>query len=166
MPILPADWSRILAVETPLLELLARSGLLYLGILALMRILPRRTGGEVAHMDLIFMLLIAQAAALSFGDYQSVTEAFIVILGLVAFDYVTNFLSFRLKWFERMVSHRPLPIIENGGKNAANLRREFITHDELLAHLRQQGFTDVEQVKLAMIEGNGKISFIAVNQNQ
>ena len=39
-------------------ELLVRGTVLYVGILVLMRIMPRRTGGELAIMDLVFVLLI------------------------------------------------------------------------------------------------------------
>jgi uncharacterized membrane protein YcaP (DUF421 family) len=68
MELLPDSWSRVFAVETPLLELIARGTVLYFGILIFMRFMPRRTGGELATMGLVFLLLIAEAAAHALGD--------------------------------------------------------------------------------------------------
>ena len=50
MELVPSDWLKVFAPETPILELIARAFVLYLGILAFMRVLPRRTGGEVARI--------------------------------------------------------------------------------------------------------------------
>jgi uncharacterized membrane protein YcaP (DUF421 family) len=74
MELLPDSRSRVIAVETPLLELIARGTVLYFGILILMRFMPRRTGGELATMDLVFLLLIAEAAAHALGDYTTVAD--------------------------------------------------------------------------------------------
>ncbi len=43
---------------------------------------------------------------------------------------------------------------------AANLRRELMTRDELMAQLRKQGIEDVGQVKGAWIEADGSVSVI------
>ena len=55
MELVPPDWLKVFAPDAPLLELVARAAVLYLAILAFMRVLPRRTGGEVARMDLLFI---------------------------------------------------------------------------------------------------------------
>jgi uncharacterized membrane protein YcaP (DUF421 family) len=43
-----------------------------------------------------------------------------------------------------------------------NLRQEFITPDELLSQLRQQGIDKLSEVKQAFLEGDGQISVIRV----
>jgi uncharacterized membrane protein YcaP (DUF421 family) len=158
--LLPTDWGEMFRIETPVVELLIRAMLLYLCILAFMRILPRRTGGEIAHMDLIFMLLIAEAAAHSLGDYSSISEGLIVIAVMMGLNYLLNFLSFRVPAIERLISPPPLEIVRDGTGIRENLAREFITEDELLTHLRQNGITELSAVKLAMVEGKGKVSII------
>ncbi len=79
MELLPDDWSGVFASDTPLLELVARGSALYFGVLVFARVMPRRTGGELAMMDLIFVLLIAEAAAHTLSDYSSVVDGMIVI---------------------------------------------------------------------------------------
>ena len=40
------------------------------------------------------------------------------------------------------------------------MRREFITHEELMSHMREQGIENVSNVKQACMEGDGRISII------
>ena len=61
MKLFSADWSRVFAPDTPLLELVARGTVLYLALLILMRLMLRRSSGDLAMMDLIFLLLLAHS---------------------------------------------------------------------------------------------------------
>src|SRR5690625_7247672 len=80
MTFIPDDWAGIFQLDTAFLELFVRSSALYFGILALMRLMPRRAGGELATMDLVFVVLIAQAAAQALGDYSSISGALVIIV--------------------------------------------------------------------------------------
>ena len=161
MELIPADWLGVLALETPLLELLARGSILYFGILVITRLMPRRTGGELAMMDLIFVLLIAEAAAHALGEYSSVADGIFMIATLMGWNYLINSLSYRMPFIERLVSSSPLQVIRNGELLRRNMRREFLTEEELMSRLREEGISDVKAVKSAHIEGNGKISVVS-----
>jgi uncharacterized membrane protein YcaP (DUF421 family) len=156
----PADWLLIFAPATPILELIARGTALYFGILVLIRLMPRRTGGELAMMDLVFVLLIAEAAAHALGDYQSVADGIIMIATLMSWNFLVNALSNRVPLVERFVSSPPLQVIQDGQLLRRNMRREFVTEEELISHLRQHGVDSVADVKTAYVEGNGKITVI------
>ena len=90
MILLPPDWSAVLTLETALIELLARATLLYFGFLTLVRLMPRRTGGEIATMVLIFVLLIAEAAAHSLGDYTSLADGGVLIAAFMGWNWLIN----------------------------------------------------------------------------
>lgn len=154
------DITKLFQLETPVFELVFRGSVLYLAILFLMRILPRRTGGELAIMDLIFIFLIADAAAYSLGGYQSITGGLIVILTLMFWNFTLNWLSYYIPFIEKLISAPPLPIIKNGNLISRNMRREYITEDELMDHLRKEGIETIEQIKMAYVEGDGKITII------
>lgn len=158
---LMVDFEVLFKIETAILELVIRGSVMYLGILLLFRVLPRRTGGEMAMMDLIFVLLIAEAATHSLGGYSSITEGFIVIGTMMAWNYLFNYLSYHSSFVEKLVSPPPLQIIKNGKLLKRNMRREYLTEEELTDHLRLEGIDDVGEVKAAYVEGDGKISVIA-----
>ncbi|MDO5369505.1 DUF421 domain-containing protein [Paracoccus sp. (in: a-proteobacteria)] len=147
-------------LETPLLELMARGAFLFILFMGLFRLLPRRTGGELAPMDLVFLLLVTEAAAHSLGDYTSLADGTVMILTLIALNYLTNRLSFHFPWFERVAEHSPLQIIKDGKTIPRNLRKELITPEELMGHLRLNGVGDISQVISAHVEGDGRLSVV------
>lgn len=162
---LPDAWSDLFVVETPVLELAVRGTILYFAILVLLRFMPRRIGGELATMDLIFVLLIAEAASNGFGLYTSVSEGLILVLVLIGWDYVINVASYRFRFIEKLVSSPPIQVIRDGRLLRRNMRREFLTEEELMGSLRQQSIASVSEVKAAYIEGEGAVSIIKYKDN-
>lgn len=156
--LVPADWAEMFAIDTPLLELALRGSALYLTILVLMRLMPRRTGGELATMDLIFLLLIAESASNAFGDYRSVTEGLFLVGVLMLWNFGVNAASYRFRCIERLVSAPPVQVVRDGKMLRRAMRREFVTEEELMSALRQQGVSTLDQVRSATIEGEGAIT--------
>lgn len=156
------DLKELFIIESPILTLILRGTILYLGILFLIRLLPRRTGGQLEVLDLIFILLITEAASHALGDYTSLTEGFIVILTLVAWSFLINVLSYHFVFVEKLVSASPIVIIKNGKMLRRNMRREYLTERELLEHLRIEGIEDLTKIKKACVESNGDISIVKI----
>ncbi|AYO58249.1 hypothetical protein CO230_09000 [Chryseobacterium sp. 6424] len=154
------DPETLFSIEVPIAELFLRGTIIYLGILLLMRVLLRRIGGELAMMDLVFIILIAEAATHSFGGYESVSEGFIVILTLVGWNFAVNWLSFHFPFIEKLVSARSIQIVKDGKLLRRNMRREYITQEELLESLHREGIDDISKVKAAFVEGDGAITFV------
>lgn len=154
------DWTRVFMPDTPLLEIFVRGTIMYLGLFALLRFL-RREAGTLGIADLLVLVLIADAAqnAMASG-YTSVTDGLFLVLTIIGWSYVLDWLSFQVPAVGRFVHPPPLPLIENGKILRKNMRREFVTEDELMSHMREQGIEDVSQVKRAYIEGDGHISVI------
>src|SRR5690606_29753137 len=120
------------------------------------RLMPR-IGGELAVMDLVFLLLIAEAAAHGMGEHKSVGDAIVLVATLMAWNYLLNFLSFHIPFLERLISGSPVQVVRDGRLLRRNMRREYLTEDELMAQLRRQGIEKVEDVKVAYIEGEGQL---------
>jgi uncharacterized membrane protein YcaP (DUF421 family) len=158
--VLPSDWFSVIFPQTPLLELIARGTLLYCGALALVRLMPKRTGGELATMDLIFVLLIAEAAAHSLGEYTSVADGLVMIIILMLWNWAINALSYHFPAIERIVSAPPTEVIRKGKFLRRNMRREYLTEEELMSHVRKEGISGVESIKSARIESDGRISIV------
>ena len=157
---LPADWSGVFALETPLVELAIRGVLLYLAILFLLRVLPRRMTGELAAMDLVLILLITESAAHSLGEYHSLADGIVQILVMALLALLVDVLGHRFKWVRTLTESPPLKIIEDGRLLRRNLRREFITDDELQSQLRANDIKEVAEVHSAHVEGEGNITFV------
>lgn len=162
---LPDAWSDLFAVETPVLEVVVRGTILYFTILVLMRFMPRRTGGELATMDLIFLLLIAEAASNAFGEYTSVSEGLVLVVVLMGWNLIINAASYRFRFVEKLVSSPPIQVIRDGRMLRRNMRREFLTEEELMSSLRQQSIASVDEVKAAYIEGEGALTVVRFKES-
>jgi uncharacterized membrane protein YcaP (DUF421 family) len=159
MEFFPSSWGEVFAIETPLVELFVRGTILYFAIIVFLRLLPR-IGGELAVMDLVFLLLVAEAAALGLGEHKTVGDAIVLVATLMAWNYMLNFLSLHVPFVERLISGSPVQIVRDGQLLRRNMRREYLTEDELMAQLRRQGIENIEDVKVAYIEGEGQLTAI------
>jgi uncharacterized membrane protein YcaP (DUF421 family) len=153
------DWQTLFMPKTPLLELFLRGTVMYVILLAALRVLVRRHVGSLSLMDLLLMVLIADAAQNAMADqYRSITEGLVLCGTLIGWNYLFDWLAYRSRAFERLLEPAPLNVIRDGKFQRRNMRAEFITQDELMSLLRQQGVNDVKDVKWACIESDGGIS--------
>jgi uncharacterized membrane protein YcaP (DUF421 family) len=73
---------------------------------------------------------------------------------------VVSFGSFRFPRLRPLLDGEPVIVVENGKPIDRNLRRNRITHEELAAAARLKGHASLEQVRWAVLETSGNISFI------
>jgi uncharacterized membrane protein YcaP (DUF421 family) len=159
---LQLDWQSMFVPSTPLLEIFLRGTLVYLGLFTLLRVILKREAGTLRITDLLVVVLLADAAQNALADdYHSITEGLLLVATIICWSYTLNWLGYRFPRIQRFVHPPPLPLIRAGRMIRHNMRREFITEDELLAQLREQGVNDVGQVQEAFMEGDGRISVIS-----
>lgn len=155
------DWQEMFASTVSPFELILRGTVIYLGIFLVLRTLLRRVAGNVTIADLLMVVLIADAAQNAMAaEYRSVTDGAILIITIIFWNYALDRMAFHLPWVGRFVYPAPLPLIRNGRVLQRNLRHEFISEEELRSQLREQGVEDIATVKLAHMEGDGRISVI------
>ena len=83
---MPTNWQDLLMPEMPILETALRAGVLYFFILFILRILPRRTAGELGAMDLVFILLITESASHALGDFSTLGDGLIMLSFFIGFN--------------------------------------------------------------------------------
>jgi uncharacterized membrane protein YcaP (DUF421 family) len=155
------DWTSLFVPTTPLIELIVRGTVMYFALLFALRLLVRRHIGSLTLMDLLLLVLIADAAQNGMAaEYRSLTEGLILCGTLIAWNYALDYLAYRSKRVARLLEPPPLPLIRNGKLQRRNMRQELLTEEEVLSHLRQQGVDDIHEVRLAYIEPDGAFSIL------
>lgn len=163
------DWGKIFLPNTPLIEIFVRGSLTYIILFVLLRSILKRVAGTVGMADLLMVVLIADAAQNALADdYTSITDGVILVATIVFWNYALDWLGFRFPRFQRWFRPPPLPLVREGQILHRNMRKELITEDELMSQLREQGVDNVRDVKVAHMEGDGRISVICrdVPQNR
>lgn len=143
-----------------ILEVLIRGTIMYLGMFVLLRIF-RRQAGAVGIADLLVIVVIADAAQNGMaGESKSITEALLLIVTIIAWDWMFDWLGFKSPFWARILEPQPLLLVKDGSMIAHNLEKEMITEDELTSQLRQQGVEDISTVKKVYLESNGHFSVL------
>lgn len=155
------DWRGLFVPEVALLEIVVRGTVVYLGLVLLLRLVLKREAGALNLPDLLVVVLLADAVQNGMaGDYRTITGALVLALTIIGWNVALDWVAYRVPAVRRLLRPRPLPLVRDGRILRRNLRQEFVTEDELLAHLRLHGVDHVSQVKEAFMEGDGRISVV------
>lgn len=158
---LSINWNSIFAPAIGLAEIFVRGSLMYLGLFMILRFMARRQAGHFGPADLLVIVLIADAAQNGLGkDYSSVTEGLALVLTIVAWEYFLDWVAWRFPATRSYLTPPSLTLIRDGKIIPQNLRKEMITEDELKSQLRQQSAENFRDIKLATLEGHGRLSVL------
>lgn len=159
------DWHSIFSFDIPVVEIVVRGTVMYLSLIVLMRIILKRQAGAMQTGDLLLVILLADASQNGMaGEYKTVPDGLVLVATLMFWNFVLDYLSYRFRWMERLLQARPLLLIDDGKVLYRNMRKEFVTREELKTQLREQGLDGPEKVKKAFIESDGKLSIIPFDE--
>lgn len=155
------DWHGLFSLSVPPFELIIRGSALYWFLFLIFRAILRRDIGSLAISDMLLLVLIADASQNAMaGEYRSVTDGAILISTLVFWNFLLDWAAWHFPILRRLLQPGPLTLLENGKILHRNLRREFITMDELMGKLRENGIETPAEVKRAVLENDGSISVV------
>jgi uncharacterized membrane protein YcaP (DUF421 family) len=148
-------------IAVPWWELVLRSAIVYVFLLALLRVTGKRQVGQLAPFDLVLLLVLSNAVqnSMNAGD-NSLVGGLIAATTLVGLNYVIGIATYRSKKMEDMIEGRPEILIHNGRLFEDVRASAKLTHHELNAALRQAGCARIEDVHVATLENNGAISVV------
>jgi uncharacterized membrane protein YcaP (DUF421 family) len=145
----------------PWWEFVARALLVYGFLLLTLRLTGKRQVGQLAPFDLVLLLVLSNAVqnSMNAGD-NTVLAGFILVATLLGVNGLMSWLTWRSKRAETLLEGRPQILVHNGQLDEAMLAQERITRHELMAAVRQAGVSDVADVRVAILETNGRINVI------
>lgn len=146
-------------ISVPIWELVVRSVVVFVFLLALLRVTGKRQVGQLAPFDLVLLLVLSNAVQNSMnGGDNSLVGGLISAVTLVALNAAISFATYRSKKLEAIIEGRPQVLIHNGVLFEDVMASAQLTHHELNAALRRSGYTCVAEVHSAVLENNGAIS--------
>ncbi|HVE49710.1 MAG TPA: YetF domain-containing protein [Casimicrobiaceae bacterium] len=155
------DFAQLFELTVNPMELFIRGTCIYLGLVLLFRFALQRDLIGLGVADFLFIALLADAAQNAMaGDYRTITDG-AVLLGTLAFwNGVMIYATYHWRWARRLLEPPARELIRDGRIVRANLKREWITVDELMSQLRAKGIEDIASVKLAVLESSGEMAVL------
>ena len=144
-----------------------RTVILYLLLIAGLRLSGKRQIGELEPIELVLTLLISDLASVPMQDFGlPLFNGVIPIITLIALSTLFSAVSLRCVRFRDLVCGQPALVIRDGKLYQETMRRNRLTLDELFEQLRGQGVTDLDDVKYAVLETNGRLSVLLRSDRQ
>ena len=151
----------MIAPWSVLLNVALRTTIVYLALLALLRLTGNRQLGQMSTFDLVLLLIIANAVQNAMvGPDTSLAGGLVAAGVLIGWHKVIDWWRQRSRGFAKLLAGEGIMLVHHGKALATHLRRAGITRDELLQALREHGVASVEDVMLAVLEPDGSVSVI------
>jgi uncharacterized membrane protein YcaP (DUF421 family) len=146
-------------LTVPWWELVLRGIVVYVFLLLLLRITGKRQIGQLSPFDLVLLLILSNAVqnSMNAGD-NSLVGGLITAVTLVALNYLVGYVTFKNKKLEKAIEGRAQILVREGKIVEDVMLDARITHIELASILRQHGYFETKEVKLAILEDNGAVS--------
>jgi uncharacterized membrane protein YcaP (DUF421 family) len=144
------------------MESVIRGGIVYLFLLLVFRIAGKRTLSETTNFDLVLLLIISETTQQAMVDEDhSLMNGALLILTLVAANIGLSLFKQWVPAAERWLEGAPLVVARDGKLLHDRMDRERIDEEDLLEAARlEQGVESLAQVKLAVLERDGKVSIV------
>lgn len=144
-----------------------RTIILYLLLIAGLRLTGKRQIGELEPIELVLTMLLSDLASVPMQDFDSpLINGVVPILTLLALTTLLSYISFRSGRFRSLICGEPAIVVRYGKLQQRAMRHNRMTVDELLEELRGQGVTDLKDVQYAVLETSGQVSVLLRSQAQ
>jgi uncharacterized membrane protein YcaP (DUF421 family) len=144
------------------MDIAIRSFVAFLFVFAITRIVGRRELSTLEPFDVIMLVVIGDLVQQGVTQSDDSVTGIVIVLSVVTLmTALFAYLNFRFPRLRPWMEGRPVVLIDNGSMIERNLRRERLTVAEVEAEARQQQIASLSQVRWAVLERNGRISFIS-----
>src|SRR3954465_12011741 len=143
------------------MDIVLRAVVVYVFVLVLTRAVGRRELSTLEPFDLILLVMIGDLVqqGVTQNDF-SVTGSFLAVGTIGVLTVVFSYLPWRFQRLRPVLEGVPAILVENGDVVEKNLRRHRLTQEEIGAAARVQNVGSLSQVRWAVLETNGQISFV------
>lgn len=146
-------------------EIIVRGTVMFWLLFLIFRFVLRRDVGSLGIGDFLFVVIVADASqnAMS-GDSKTIVDGALLVFVLLAWNLVFDYAGYRFPLIRRFTESSSLLLVRRGKIQWHNLRREWITREELMAKVREEGLENMDEVKEMRLEPDGRISVIRLKQ--
>lgn len=143
------------------MDIVLRATVMFFVVFGLLRLLGKRELAEMTPFELVLLVVIGDLLqqGVTHNDF-SLTGSTLAIVTFAFWSLVLGLIAMRSRRAEAVLDGSPAVLVRHGELLEGMLRRNRLTISELEAEMRLAGIGHFAQVEWAILETNGKISFI------
>jgi uncharacterized membrane protein YcaP (DUF421 family) len=140
----------------PLAEKILRPVIVYLCLIVFLRLFGKRELAQLNPFDLVVLLSLANTVQNAMiGDDNSVTGGVIGAFSLLAINWALMWLLYRTPKLTSTLEGNASTLIRAGVVDEPQLKRQGLTHEDLISILNKNGFNNPADVEVCVLEPNG-----------
>ena len=143
------------------MDIVVRAFIAFVVILFLTRIVGRRELSSLEPFDLILLVTICDLVQQGVTQNDFSLTGMVLAIGTIAVLTVFfSYLPWRFQVLRPVLEGVPTILVDEGNVVEKNLKRHRMTQEEVAAAARLQNVPSLSDVRWAVLETNGQISFI------
>lgn len=148
----------------PMMGIAFKSLIVYICIIAGVRIFGKKELSQLSVVDLVFILLISNSVQNAMvGSDSSLRGGLIAAATLFVVNYSLKFILYKSKKISSWVQGSPVLLVYHGKVLQKHLDQERISMEEIKETMREHGVSKIEEINLAVLEVDGNISILSDN---
>jgi uncharacterized membrane protein YcaP (DUF421 family) len=141
--------------------MLLRSVIIYVCVLAVIRLMGKRQVGEMQPFEFVITLIIADLACNPMAELSvPLVHGIVPIITLMILHFLICFLARKVQFVRYVLTGRPAIVINPNGINYKELKELNMTLDDLIELMRGCNVFKIEEIAYAIIETNGNLCVI------
>ncbi len=143
------------------MEIVIRASVMFAVMYLLLRLMGKRELGQMAPFELVSLIVMGDLIqqGVTHQDF-SLTGATLAIVTFAGWSLVLGLVGHHSTRARRILESAPVVLVRGGSVIKRNMDIERIDRDELAVEMRLAGISRLDQVAWAILEPEGKISFI------
>ena len=138
-----------------------RTIIVYGCVIAAMRIMGKRTIGEMSTTELVVSIMISDLATVPMQSKETpLLDGIVPIFTLVLLELIIAFLLLKSKCVRKLFVGKSCSVVKEGMLLEEQLAKLRMTIDDLEEQIRIAGYTDLSEVYEMRVETNGQISVV------
>jgi uncharacterized membrane protein YcaP (DUF421 family) len=143
-------------IPLPLMEKVLRPVIVYLFLVVFLRIFGKRELAQLNPFDLVVLLSLSNTVQNAMiGDDNSVSGGVVGAFALLAINWLLMWVLYRTPKATVLLEGHPSTLIREGKLDVLELKKQSLTHEELISVLNKNGFNDPRDVQTCVLEPNG-----------
>ena len=151
-------------IGSSLPEVVLRTAIVYLFVVLALRLSGKREVGQMSVLELVVILVISDAVQNSMvGENTTLYGGLVAVVTLLAMDFGLKAVAKRSKILSKAIEGEPRLLVRDGRLLTKAIKEEGLETEEVRSAIRSHGLEGPEDVRLAVLETDGSISVIPLD---
>jgi len=120
----------------------------------------RRAISRSSPLDVVIAVIVGSALSRAITASAPLGPTMAATLAMVLLHRLLSELAVRYRWIDHILVQRPRRVVYRGRVDWARMEKAQLSGDDLDRALREHGLREVEEVRAAYLEADGRISII------